>query len=155
MVLEFDYNDNHPWPDSADGLGPSLVLVAPESLADPDDGINWRPSTGDNGNPGVTDRIPFNGPLTGLLDYALPNAAAQPFFTNHEGELAIAFTQLLGTDDAVVTPESSSNLDSWEPIPSIDFVERRANANVSETFIYRIPQSSPYYLRLRVDQRAP
>ncbi|MGK0185478.1 MAG: hypothetical protein ACI9R3_001256 [Verrucomicrobiales bacterium] len=158
IVLEFDYNDNHPWPDSADGTGPSLVFVAPKSLSKHDAGINWRQSTTDNGNPGASDRIPFEGAAIGttLLNYALQDPATQPFFTVHNGNLAIAFTRVLGADDAVITLESSSDLDSWEPVSAANFVERRNSATGnaisidSETLVFLILESSSHYLRLKV-----
>ena len=39
-VREFRFNDKSPWPESADGLGPSLVLIHPASNPDHDDDLN-------------------------------------------------------------------------------------------------------------------
>ncbi len=62
-MIDFTYNDKAPWPEAADGEGPSLVLIAPGSQPDPNDASNWRISDENGGtlggtlggNPGDTD----------------------------------------------------------------------------------------------------
>ena len=41
-----------PWPEAADGEGPSLVPIRPESRLDPDLPRNWRASSERGGTPG-------------------------------------------------------------------------------------------------------
>lgn len=53
-IIEFDYDDNSPWPVSADGGGYSLVLVDPTNGA-PYDASRWRASTLSGGSPGSND----------------------------------------------------------------------------------------------------
>jgi hypothetical protein len=156
VVLEFEFNDNHPWPDSADGTGPSLVLVAPESASDYDAGINWRPSTTANGNPGTTDRIPFDATFADLADYALDNSVTQPFLTIHDTRLAVAFTQRLGTDDATVAVEFSSDLNSWTPADADAFAARLQTPDAaSETLVFLLPDADSQYVRLTLRLRHP
>ena len=73
-ILAFTYDNDLPWPDSADGGGPGLVLIAPGS--GPDHGLpqNWRASTAPGGTPGGTDALSYGG--GDLLAYALMNAGA-------------------------------------------------------------------------------
>jgi hypothetical protein len=54
-IRSFTYDDVFPWPESPDGFGPSLVLIAPESDPDHDLAANWRPSTMSGGAPGASD----------------------------------------------------------------------------------------------------
>lgn len=58
-IRDFVYSDQLPWPTSADGDGPSLVLVDPTSLPDHSDGLNWRASTSSGGAPGASDSLSF------------------------------------------------------------------------------------------------
>lgn len=58
-IIDFVYDDVAPWPTSADGGGPSLVLVRPETRPDPKSGLNWRASNAPGGTPGGDDRVTF------------------------------------------------------------------------------------------------
>jgi hypothetical protein len=55
-IKDFSYNDAAPWPVSADGDGPALVLINPESNPDHSIGTNWRASSTAAGTPGSDDR---------------------------------------------------------------------------------------------------
>jgi hypothetical protein len=50
-VFTVPYLDDLPWPAEADGAGPSLVLMLPESLPDHTDPANWRSSAILHGRP--------------------------------------------------------------------------------------------------------
>lgn len=53
VLLEIEYADRYPWPEAADGLGHSLVLVKPDyGESNP---ISWGPSAERGGNPGTID----------------------------------------------------------------------------------------------------
>ncbi len=56
-IIDFTYNDRAPWPDSADGDGPSLILIAPNSQLNADDPASWRLSSTIGGNPGSSDAV--------------------------------------------------------------------------------------------------
>ena len=51
LVDRVKYNDNSPWPESADGRGPSLERIAPTLYGN--DVANWSASALSNGTPGV------------------------------------------------------------------------------------------------------
>ncbi len=51
VLLDLEYNDRYPWPESADGLGHSLVLTKPDYGEN--DPLSWQASTERGGNPGM------------------------------------------------------------------------------------------------------
>ncbi|MEN9020791.1 MAG: lamin tail domain-containing protein [Verrucomicrobiales bacterium] len=55
QVIDFSYNDTAPWPEAADGSGPSLVLVAPEPMSDLSAPDQWATSSIVGGTPGRAD----------------------------------------------------------------------------------------------------
>lgn len=60
-LIDLTYDDNPPWPTSADGLGYSLVLV--DVNGDPNLASSWRASTFPNGSPGRDDPAPIDGAI--------------------------------------------------------------------------------------------
>lgn len=152
VVLEFEYNDRHPWPESADGMGASLVLLAPESTPEPQEGSNWRPSTTLGGNPGSTDRIPFDETFTDITEYALVDAD-QPFVTVHDGQLAVAYQPRPGADDALIVVAVSNDLENWKVIDPSAFAARQNVADGSEALVFQLPVTSAIYVRLLLQPR--
>ena len=59
-IRSFRYNDRNPWPEDADGRGPSLVLIRPEANPDHNLAQNWRPSATAHGSPGSHDLIRYS-----------------------------------------------------------------------------------------------
>lgn len=121
VIQEFAYNDQHPWPTSADQLGFSLVLMAAETLPDPDEATNWRPSALVGGNPGTTDRLPFTQGSEDLADYGVIDATLH---LTDNGTVLLELVQEIGADDVIVTPEFSTDLTTWIPAGTEQFVER-------------------------------
>jgi len=79
-IVNIRYNDNFPWPVSADGSGFSIVQVYPDSNLNINDGINWRASVNINGSPGEADVIvskikkeDFKNPTSYYLSQNYPN----------------------------------------------------------------------------------
>ena len=58
-IREFVYNDTAPWPETADGLGFSLVLQDPNSAPAHGDPTNWAASTAVGGTPGAGGSAPI------------------------------------------------------------------------------------------------
>lgn len=52
LLHSVTYTDNAPWPRSADGFGPSLLLINPSAAPDHANVINWTASVGAGGQPG-------------------------------------------------------------------------------------------------------
>ena len=59
VIRGFGYHDETPWPTAADGLGPCLVLVQPETGPDHAVAENWRLSEAVGGQPGADDRLGY------------------------------------------------------------------------------------------------
>lgn len=67
VIDSFRYNDVSPWPEAADGNGPSLVRVNPATDPDPTLPGSWAASPAIGGSPGEADGTPFTGdPLADL-----------------------------------------------------------------------------------------
>ena len=58
-VVEVEYDDNAPWPPSADGSGRSIVLRPNQPISAPGDATIWRGSTIVYGSPGAADPLPI------------------------------------------------------------------------------------------------
>ena len=62
-IVAFTYSDDSPWPEAADGDGPSLELIDP--AADAGLAENWRASVDLGGTPGAIPADPVPGDLNG------------------------------------------------------------------------------------------
>ncbi|MFT5409082.1 MAG: hypothetical protein ACI9NC_001803 [Verrucomicrobiales bacterium] len=131
VIRNFTYNDQFPWPTSADGGGYSLVLVCASSNPDHNEPASWRPSSAIHGTPGSVDGQSYadwaivegiaGGPsddddhngLANLFDYAI---AAPPEFEVVNGQLGIEVEQNLWADDASLEIQVSSDLVNWSPL---------------------------------------
>jgi hypothetical protein len=132
IIRSFAYGDSAPWPSSADGDGPSLVLMRPETLPDPALPQNWRHSALPNGNPGSSDTITFAAWKTAntiasdtadldlddasnFLEYArgtdprVPDAARVSAHFDDNGRLVVEFTRRIGADDVTFEPQLATN----------------------------------------------
>jgi hypothetical protein len=71
-LIELTYDDNPPWPTSADGLGYSLVIA--DAAGDPNLASTWRASTLPNGSPSSNDPEPIFGAvvITEVLAHSDP-----------------------------------------------------------------------------------
>jgi hypothetical protein len=129
-VKEFTYDDDPPWPSTANGS--SIVLKQPELNPDPDVPLNWRASMTAGGNPGSTDVIHFTGNpgddldkdgLTALMEYALGTSDTSAGSVNlHPVRgtdtggfpyLEIAIARRPNADDAAFVVESSTDASTW------------------------------------------
>jgi hypothetical protein len=172
VISDFTYNNKFPWPESSDGAGPSLVLVAPES--DPDEGLagNWRPSVSASGSAGAGDAIAFVGDpnadldgdgVTAFAEYALGTSDSDAgegkdvlrASVGNDGRFKLTFPRNLAADDAIITIEVSSNLDDWAAAGEmLDLDEEAHDSNGIVTYIYETPDqaalSDRLFTRLRV-----
>jgi len=107
-LLALTFDNSFPWPDSPDGRGPSLVLIAPESAPNHDQPQNWRASTTPGGNPSRRDDVPYQG--GDLLVYALDHL---PHHDLAAGTFSVGLRS--GADDVEIAPQWSRDLQSWSP----------------------------------------
>ena len=108
-IADFSFDDNKPWPTSADGDGFSLVLNDPSS--DPSDPASWRASSTKGGSPGEPDGdpIPMPGGLT-FADWivtAVSDAASRGANADPDGDDSVNLAEFfLGTDPATADTAS-------------------------------------------------
>ncbi|WP_435893869.1 lamin tail domain-containing protein [Oceaniferula spumae] len=163
VLLSFSYDDDSPWPDSADGQGASLVLINP--MSNPAHGMatNWRASGQINGTPGTEEILPTPpaNPLgdadsngrADLIDYVLigrPVSGMNDFLT-------ISFTIDPKAEAATTTVQYSDDLIGWTSAANkIAFVSETYNANGTVTYVWQSltpPSSGKQFLRVRVDEK--
>lgn len=159
-LLSFTYNDAFPWPQSADGDGPSLSLIQPS--LDPGDPLSWRPSIAVGGSPGTYDGILFTGDPDGddnqngvsnLVEYAL---GREPASTEIIGEdsVAITFPRRLGADSAEVELQTSTSLEAsgWTSLAGISPILLRTPDGF-ETSTFIVPRQEKLFIRFLVRLR--
>jgi hypothetical protein len=115
-IKRFTYGDRNPWPESADGGGSSLVLIAPDSNPDHGVALNWRASAP---SPGAAsgDALPApSNPLgddngdgvTNLMEYA---AGGLPVMGISNG--SVTFDRDARAD-VFVDLETSEDMMTWD-----------------------------------------
>ncbi len=141
-IRDFIFDDETPWADAADGAGPSLVLVDPDSTPDHSLPVNWRASVAVQGTPGTlesgsafqswlatqgaSDPLALYGTtsISNLLAYALGAdlvTEGSNFLPSlsivEEGGLsyaALSYRVRRGASEIGYTVETSEDLVSWE-----------------------------------------
>lgn len=134
VIDSFRYNDVAPWPEAADGEGPSLIRNSPDSDLDPNLPTSWSSSPKSGGSPGTGDGTPFVGdPLADLdrdgfvaiIEYA--QGLSDTVFSAKEHidsstidvdgvtYPSVSYREDPDATDAVLTVESSANMEdgSW------------------------------------------
>ena len=161
-IHDFTYDDSAPWPESSDGDGYSLVLLAP-SLPIPDHTVatNWAASAYTGGQPGESDPVGFAGPdasadddndgMSALLEYVFGTndqvTNAQPYGQSLteitiEGEtknyLTLTVQMNQHSRNAVsVIPQVSNDLEDWQSAPSVIQVSETDNLDGTYSVVYR------------------
>lgn len=134
-ILDFTYSDLAPWPEAADGAGPSLVLIDPYTMPDHSDPAQWMageidgdPGEGESGGGsafdswlagrGQTDPLadPDGDGWTELETYVLagdlrPRGA--PFTVAREAGETILTLVVRDSGDVQIFLELSHDLDLW------------------------------------------
>ncbi|MDA0811819.1 MAG: lamin tail domain-containing protein, partial [Verrucomicrobia bacterium] len=161
-IHSFLYEDSAPWPAEADGDGPSLVLVNPQSAPDHGNASNWRASGAVNGSPGAED----SGPDPGFLSFALGadllgvpvESLTSVATTTSGGAEYLAFTYVRRTDAPGVTftVETSADLQNWTGDGQVTNLSTTDNGNGTTTISVGSPltvgNGAVKYMRLRVSQ---
>lgn len=175
VIESVRYNDVAPWPESADGDGPSLVRNDP--ALDPALATSWRASSTTGGNPGSDDGIPFTGdPLAdndrdgfvAIIEYAQGLSDNIPSVGEH---LMTSTIEVSGTVypsvsyredpraiDASLTVEVSRDLmnGSWNSgAPNLVFVNTTTDPDGIPRHTYRLntplDSTSSQFFRLKVN----
>lgn len=140
--LSFTYDDNLPWPEQADGAGPSLILIAPHSAPDHALPQNWRASTAPGGNPGAADAVPFTG--GDLLSYAFAGATQFDYQS-----MTLSVPLQVAADDVEVIPQWSTDLQIWHE----DRLEYLGGDPGQWRFLRPAPDEPHLFLRFTVQIR--
>lgn len=173
-IRDFRYKDKLPWPNSPDGDGFSLVLIAPNENPDHRLSTSWRPSTTLGGNPTTSDSVPFSGnttedqdldSLTALVEYALgssdnsPDVSSNLFqLTRSSDALQFSYQRDLAADDAMVTVQISPDLATWNDAGTLFAVTNETNlGNGKARYTLGLkPTATPVqklFIRLHVEMR--
>ncbi len=167
IIKDFTYDDNAPWPTAADGVGYSLVLIAPQTNPDHNLAANWRLGSLPGGNPGTTDATTFTGNpnadadqdgLTARIEYALgtsdtvSNSSGVTASFDQDNFLTLTYTRKLAAEDFITEPQSSKDLTNW----TSDFTITEAplgNGTVLVTARSNTPATTRNYGRVTVRAR--
>lgn len=171
-IREFTYNDKHPWPESADGDGYSLVLIAPLTDPDHDDPLSWRSSVDLDGSPAAGDAVPFAGDpnadgdmdgVNAFLEHALGTSDADPdsgmrafSIASVGGVPRVSLQQNLAADDVVLSLETSPDLVNWSPSgATFALIARTNNGDGTATLVfeYAVPLLDRMFVRARASAR--
>lgn len=111
-VVEFAYDDNHPWPNAADGSGASLELIDPTGtpVDDFDNPERWRASTPIGGTPGTVSAVTLGVVINEVLTNSeAPNVDAIELHNATAGSVDITGWWLSDSDakfDKFVIPST-------------------------------------------------
>jgi len=176
-IVDFSYNDNRPWPLSADGAGYSLTLRCPDRN-DPTLPQSWRSSAALGGSPGGDDVIPLaawqsdhgvvdllsdfdRDGIPALIEYlsgtdpALPDGSAVTVVRDGEN-LRLEVRQRIGADEVDLGAERASDLMTWSSA-EVEYWGRKNNGDGTATLRFRTPSagfvSGEGFLRLSVSEK--
>jgi len=146
VIIDMTYNDQLPWPESADGDGFTLVSLG----GDPTSAANWRPSADLGGTPGGTDGVAFGGGNPGeLLAYALGGAGITAQLEG--GFLVIDFPVNPTAQDVSYEVEVSTDLNAWSSDPT-DIIYLGESSGVRRyRAVAPVNAESRIFARLRVN----
>ena len=136
LIQGFNYGDKAPWPESADGGGNSIVLMAPLGSGLASDAFLWSSSAPSPGDSGGT--VPFAG--GDLLSYAI--SGSQGDGTNFTFEIGPT------AENVSYTVEVSEDLFNWNSGPA--FVEYLGEVNSARTYRAIAVPGERRFMRLRV-----
>lgn len=124
MIQALTYGTSNPWPTGPDGIGPSLVLIAPELNPDPNLAINWRASFASHGNPGGGDALPpLSDPSGDDNHNGLPNFVDAIITTPLQinGAAGAVTFERNPSHDLKMEILMSTDLQGWLPVPKTWF----------------------------------
>jgi hypothetical protein len=175
-IIEFAYGDREPWPQSPDGSGPTLELIAPAKVGlDHGNPLEWRASGAVNGSPGQQVAPAFasfawqygltGGPLgdddgdgvANQLEYAfgmnplVSSQAGLPVGGTDGRHAVISFTRPALRPDLEYRAQFGFDLQTWRNPPVFVGSVTNADGSVTETWRSKAALSAGnLYARVRV-----
>lgn len=136
LIQEVTYDDANTWPSTADGNGPSLVLIDPSTNPDHALSSNWRTSTVAGGSPGIIDPSGFvgdpeadldNDGFTAFAEYSMGTNDTTPgdalglttFTITTDGHWQFTFPISVNAEGITSIFEYSTNLETWNDASAI------------------------------------
>lgn len=141
VLTAIAYDDACPWPAAADGDGYSLTFAGGAQ----NDAANWRTSIAPGGTPGSGDSVPFPGG-NDLIAYALGGHA--PTWQRSAGSLIIQQRRVPGTDAALVTLETSTDLVNWPP--TVTCAEELRQPDGAVIMQWTVPDAPRLFIRFQL-----
>ncbi|MGJ8697504.1 MAG: CotH kinase family protein [Verrucomicrobiaceae bacterium] len=111
-IFDINYRADDSWPRGHLFTGYSIVLANPFSAPDPSKSENWLLSATITGTPGTSDSI-TPSPGADLQEFFF--GGAFPEITLIDGQPLVSIPRIPGTDGAVISLETSSDLTTWQP----------------------------------------
>ena len=143
-IHEFSFGTKLPWPERADGLGPSLSLASPKRGVDHGDYSIWKASETNGGTPGRGVSEGFAGWLASFgidpsdelhdqdgdgipaifeydlgLDPSVHDASSVMTIDLSSGEALVRFRRTRNSPGLLIDVEYSSDLIHWEPTDQV------------------------------------
>ncbi len=149
LLHEIAYEDQSPWPESADGDGYSLSLIQGDGQTDLADPANWRASTAIGGSPGVLNWEIMAGspemPQVSLTSEVINLAGAEDVYW------LIHIDKRQGQPEAIYQLEFSENLIDWRS--SNTGYEVLEMSDDRDTYRSLLParESAEGFIRIRVE----
>ncbi|RZO17883.1 MAG: hypothetical protein EVB09_03215, partial [Verrucomicrobiaceae bacterium] len=161
-ISDFSYEDDRPWPVSADTSGYSLTLMMP-GANDPSEAQSWRSSLAIGGSPGSSDFVSLeswinaNGDIEllkdddgdgrlSIIEY-LENTdplkrdnSSSRVELSEDGELRLEFVQAIGHDQVYFSAQSSDDFKLWQA-EGVEYRGRINNGDGTEIVRFRINDS--------------
>ena len=131
IISEFNYGDESPWSDDADGAGYSLIFAG----GDPNDPTAWRSSIAIGGDPGTSNSTSFPG--GDLVDYALAPSVLSVEIVGADFLLQTHID--LSADDVEVSAQFSTDLNIWVTAPATNLISRTNHGDGTATWTFRSP----------------
>lgn len=167
VIQDFVYDDVLPWPEAADGLGYSMVLINPQGAPDHSDPFNWRASVSAGGNPAASDATRFVGDpnaddngngISNFMEYALGGEGGGPALdVDSLGHLELRYSRNLAADDVQWAIERSTDLLVWEEDNAFELLSVSLPQGGNATFGYRSHQAigpeKRLFIRLKAQSR--
>ncbi|HAA86772.1 MAG TPA: hypothetical protein DCE22_00855, partial [Verrucomicrobiales bacterium] len=177
-ISDFSYEDDRPWPVSADTGGYSLTLMMPGNN-DPSEAQSWRSSLVVGGSPGSTDfvsleswvnanegiemlkdddgdgRLSIIEYLEGTDPLRRDNSSTRVEMST-DGELRLEFMQAIGHDQVYFSAQGSDDFNLWKA-EGVEYRGRVNNGDGTEMVRFRINDSvrafgKSRFLRLSVSE---
>ena len=182
VIADLRYDDDSPWPGSADGGGYSLVLRRPQTLPDASLAGSWRTSVSPTPTPGGADADTFSAwagrhslPATALndadddgvpllLEYAMGTDPGEASTLNLVTEILpgnkmqVKFRRSRSADDIQFLIEISSDLQSWIPVTG-DVIATADDGDGADLVTVEIQLTEPIaptkFVRIRCSEITP